>query len=91
MIGLQRNCDLQQQRKNVIQTLAVQLQSECQSREREHNDLQANLEELRMKESLLHLEIKRRESTIQSRSSVVEQLENQKKQIELVVDRDFFS
>jgi hypothetical protein len=91
MMGLQRNCDLQQQRKNVIQTLAVQLQSECQSREREYNDLQANLEEMRMKESLLHLEIKRRESTIQSRSSVVEQLENQKKQIELVIDRDFFS
>ena len=90
-MGLQRNCDLQQQRKNVIQTLAVQLQSECQSREREYNDLQANLEEMRMKESLLHLEIKRRESTIQSRSSVVEQLENQKKQIELVIDRDLFS
>ena len=85
MIGLQRGCDLQQQRKNVIQTLAVQLQSECQSREREHNDLQANLEELRMKESLLQLEVKRRESTIQTRSTAVEHLENQKKQIELVM------
>lgn len=70
----------------MIQTLSVQLQNDCHIRERECNDLQANLEELRMKESLLHLEIKRRECAIQSRSSVVEQLENQKKQIEQVIE-----
>lgn len=84
LIGLQRSCDLQQQRKNVLETLSRQLQSDCLSRERECNDLRRELEEIRMGESLIHLEIKRKESMIQTRSTAIQQLENQKKSIELV-------
>ena len=67
-----------------MQTLSKQLESECQCRERESNDLRRDLEEIRMSESLIHLEIKRRESMIQMRSAVVQQLENQKKSVENV-------
>ena len=67
-----------------MQTLSKQLESECQCRERESNDLRRDLEEIRMSESLIHLEIKRRESMIQMRSAVVLQLENQKKSVENV-------
>ncbi|KAK4015578.1 hypothetical protein OUZ56_030552 [Daphnia magna] len=81
-MGLQRSCDIQQQKKNVMQTLSKQLESECQSRERESRDLRRDLEELRMGESLIHLDIKRRESMIEMRSAVVQQLENQKRHIE---------
>lgn len=65
-----------------MQNLAKQLESECQSRERESNDLRRDLEEIRMTESLIHLEIKRRESMIQMRSAVVQHLQNQQKEIE---------
>lgn len=68
-----------------MQTLSKQLESECQSKERESNDLRRELEEIRMGESLIHLEIKRRESMIQMRSAVVQHLENQKKEIEKVL------
>lgn len=67
-----------------MQNLSKQLETECQSRERESNDLRRDLEEIRMSESLIHLEIKRRESMIQMRSAVVLHLENQKKNVENV-------
>jgi hypothetical protein len=60
------------------------MESECQSRERESRDLRRDLEEIRMAESLIHLDIKRRESMIEMRSAVVQHLENQKKHIENV-------
>ncbi|EFX81493.1 hypothetical protein DAPPUDRAFT_102466 [Daphnia pulex] len=81
-IGLQRSCDIQQQKKNVMHTLSKQLESECQSRERESRDLRRDLEEIRMGESLIHLDIKRRESLIEMRTAVVQHLENQKRHIE---------
>ncbi len=62
------------------------MESECQSRERESRDLRRDLEEIRMAESLIHLDIKRRESMIEMRSAVVQHLENQKKHIENVND-----
>ncbi len=67
-----------------MQNLSKQLETECQSRERESNDLRRDLEEIRMSESLIHLEIKRRESMIQMRSAVVLHLENQKRNVENV-------
>lgn len=68
-----------------MQNLSRQLESECQSRERESNDLRRDLEEIRMAESLIHLEIKRRESMIQTRSAMVQHLQNQQKEIEDVI------
>lgn len=68
-----------------MQTLSKQLESDCQSKERESNHLRRELEEIRMGESLIHLEIKRRESMIQMRSAVVQHLENQKREIEKVI------
>ena len=62
------------------------MECECQSRERESRDLRRDLEEIRMAESLIHLDIKRRESMIEMRSAVVQHLENQKKHIENVND-----
>ena len=61
------------------------MESECQSRERESRDLRRDLEEIRMAESLIHLDITRRESMIEMRSAVVQHLENQKKHIENVI------
>lgn len=67
-----------------MQCLSKQLETDCQSKERESNDLRRELEEIRMGESLIHLEIKRRESMIQMRTAVVQHLENQKREIENV-------
>jgi hypothetical protein len=67
-----------------MHALSKQMESECQSRERESRDLRRDLEEIRMAESLIHLDIKRRESMIEMRSAVVQHLENQKKHIENV-------
>ena len=75
----------------MLETLSRQLKSDCESRERECNDLRRELEEIRMGESLIHLEIKRRESMIQSKSTAVEQLENQKKFVELVSKNQLYS
>lgn len=61
------------------------MESECQSRERESQVLRRELEEIRMGESLIHLEIKRRESMLQTRSTIVQHLQNQKKNIENVI------
>ncbi len=68
-----------------MHTLSKQLESECQSRERESRDLRRDLEEIRMGESLIHLDIKRRESLIEMRTAVVQHLENQKRHIENVI------
>jgi hypothetical protein len=68
-----------------MHTLSKQLESECQSRERESLDLRRDLEEIRMGESLIHLDIKRRESLIEMRTAVVQHLENQKRHIENVI------
>jgi len=68
-----------------MHTLSKQLESECQSRERESRDLRRDLEEIRMGESLIHLDIKRRESLIEMRSAVVQHLEKQKRHIENVI------
>ena len=68
-----------------MKCLSKQLESECQSRERESQVLRRELEEIRMGESLIHLEIKRRESMLQTRSTIVQHLQNQKKNIENVI------
>lgn len=68
-----------------MHTLSKQFESECQSRERESRDLRRDLEEIRMGESLIHLDIKRRESLIEMRTAVVQHLENQKRHIENVI------
>jgi hypothetical protein len=57
---------------------------ECQQRERESKDLRREVEEIRMEESLINLEIRRRENTLQIHSNAVENLENQRKHIENV-------
>ena len=57
---------------------------ECQQRERESKDLRRQVEEIRMEESLINLEIRRRENTLQIHSNAVENLENQRKHIENV-------
>ena len=61
---------------------------ECQQRERESKDLRREVEEIRMEESLINLEIRRRENTLQIHSNAVENLENQRKHIENVSNLD---
>ena len=83
-IGLERICDVQQQRKQVWHQLWCQLQADCQSRQRECAEIRRELEEMRMEESLINLEIRRRENTFRMHSTTVENLENQQRNIERV-------
>lgn len=83
---MQRSCDIQQERQNVLKTLSQHLQSECHGFSKECANVRRELEEVRMNESLLHLEIKRKEGMIQARASTVQKLENQKRDIEMAIE-----
>ncbi len=83
-LGLQRGCDAQHQRKNLLVRQSAELDAECQRRERQCKELRRQVEEVRMEESLINLEIRRRENVLQLQSEAVDDLENQRQHIENV-------
>jgi len=83
-IGLQRCCDVQQQRTAVLHNFSSVLQCQCLSHEKESDDIKRSVEDIRLRESLICLEIRRRQQLFQTQSDVVENLENERRTIEKV-------
>ena len=89
--GLERYCDTQQQRTCLLRNASSELQSQCRSYEKECSDVRSDVEDIRLKESLIRLELRRRQHFFEMQHNTVLNLQNEKKTIENVSYFDQFA